>query len=82
MLAMDAIEPTLTEWAALNIFASNQDGTLQLCVDYRNLNSLTVPDSCSTPRMDEYVHSLGDVTVSSTLNANRGYVQVGIADED
>lgn len=39
------IEPAQTEWAASFVFATENDGTLRLCIDYRKLNALTKRDT-------------------------------------
>lgn len=73
MLDKGIIEPALTEWASTHVFASNKDGTLCFCVDYRKLNVNTLRDSYPLPRMDRFLDSLGDASIFSTLNASSSY---------
>jgi Reverse transcriptase (RNA-dependent DNA polymerase) len=51
-------------------------------VDYRKLNALTVRDLYPLPRMDEYLDSLGDAVIFSTMDCNSGYWQIPISEED
>ena len=82
MLDMDVIEEAECEWASPVVFAPKPDGTLRFCVDYRRLNAMTVRDSYPIPRMDECIDSLGDANVFTTLDANCGYWQIEIDEDD
>ena len=52
------------------------DGTLRFCIDYRQLNNLTVKDSYPLPRIDTSFDALGDAKFFSTLDLRQGYWQV------
>jgi len=82
MLGMGVIEPAQTEWASPIVFAPKKDGAMRFCVDYRRLNAMTLRDSYPIPRMDECIDSLGDANIFTTLDANCGYWQIEIADQD
>ena len=73
MLRGGVIELTSAEWASPVVFVPKKDGTMRFCVDYRELNAVTVCDFYPLPRMDEYIDSLGDATVFTTLDCNSGY---------
>lgn len=47
------IYPALSEWAAMLLFAPKKDRRLRFCIDYRQLNSMTVKDTYPLPRMGE-----------------------------
>lgn len=79
---MGVIEPSLTEWAASVVSAPNKKGSLRFCVDCRQLNAVTIGDAYPIPLMDEFINSLGDPQVFSTLDANFGYWQVEIEEAD
>ena len=51
------------------------DGSIRLCVDYRRVNSLTVPDPFPLPRFEVLVDKLAQA------NMTRGYWQVPLDDE-
>jgi len=77
----DVIEPTSSEWGFPVVLVPKKDGALRLCVDYQLLNVVNKKDSCSLPRMDQCIDSLGEATISSTLDCNAGYWQVAIVPE-
>ncbi|WUR04954.1 endonuclease [Vairimorpha necatrix] len=53
------------------------DGSIRLCIDYRELNKITVKDKCPLPRIDIILDDLADATIFSTLDATSGYYQRG-----
>lgn len=59
-----------------------KDKTPRFCTDYRRLNLITKKDSYPLPRMDEYIDSLGDAKVLTTIYCNAGYWQIPVAEED
>lgn len=73
MLSHKVMEPAQTEWAARIVFALKKDGSICFCVDYRKLNAVTKRDSYAIPRMDECIHSLGEVEVFPTLDTDIVY---------
>lgn len=79
---MDDIETAQAEWASPIPFVPKEDDMPGLCVEYRELIAMTIRDFYPIPGMDECIHSLGDATIFSTLDANDGYWQVEIALQD
>ena len=45
--------PSVSPWGAPVLFIKKKNGTLQLCVDYRQLNKITVKNKYSLPRIDD-----------------------------
>ena len=81
-LKQGVLEEAHGEWAAPVVLAPKADGSMRFCVDYRRLNALTIPDTYPLPRMDDCIDSLGDANIFTTLDANSGYWQINIAEED
>jgi len=79
---LGVIEPSSAEWAFPVVLVPKPDGTMRFCVDYRQLNEMTVRDVYPLPRMDDCIDFLGDAKVFSTLDCNSGYWQIPVADED
>ena len=52
MLTNDICEPSFSPWASNVVLVKKSDGTLRFCIDYRQLNNLTVKDSYPLPRID------------------------------
>lgn len=81
MLKVKVVESAETDLAAPIVFGSKKDGYLSFCVDYRRLNSVTVPDSYPVPRMDDCIDLFGDTLVFSTFHPNRRFWKVAIDDK-
>lgn len=84
MLEDHIIEPVQTERAAPMIFATMKNGSLRFPVDCCRHNAVTKRDVYPKPRMDEFIDSLVEAAISSTLDAKSAYWQVEIdeANED
>ncbi len=54
----------------------------RLCVDYRRLNQITIPDKYPLPLMDSILDKLGRAQYFSTLDLAKGYHQILMAEED
>lgn len=70
-----------TEWASPAVLVPRNDGSLGFCVDYRNMNSLTVPDTLPFPWMADCIDSIDECVVVTTLNANCRHWHVAISSE-
>jgi len=75
-------EPSSAEWAFPVVLVLKPDGTMRFCVDYRQLNEVTVRVVYPLPRMDDCIDFLGDAKVFSTLDCNSGCWKIPVADED
>ena len=64
------------------IFVKKKDGTLQLCIDYRQLNKMTIKNIYLLSRIDDLFDQLRGATVFSKIDLRSGYHQVRIKDED
>ena len=51
----------------------NRDGTLRLCIDYRQLNAKTIRDSHPLPRVQDTLQSLGGNQWFSLLDQGKAY---------
>ena len=49
------IIPSKSDWAANIVPVRKKDGTMRLCVDYRDVNDLTVKDCYPVPRIDDTI---------------------------
>lgn len=64
------------------VLVPNKYGSVRFCVDFRRLNAATVPDTYTLPRTDDFLDSLGDAKVLTTLDANCGYWKIPVVSED
>ena len=53
LLEKGFISPSVSPWGAPMLFVKKKDGTLWLCVDYRQLNKMTVKNKYLLPRIDD-----------------------------
>ena len=64
------------------LFVKKKDGTLRLCVDYRQLNKMTVKNKYPLPRIDDLFDQLKGESVFSKIDLRSGYHQLRIKDTD
>ena len=76
MLQNDICVPSTSPWASNVVLVTKSDGSVRFCIDYRQLNSLTVKDSYPLPRIDTCFDALGGTKYFSTLDLRQGYWQV------
>ena len=76
------IRPSNSPWGTAILMVPKKDGKWRLCVDYRDLNAMTIQDGYPLPRIDDLLHSLGQASVFSRLDLDSGYHQIWIAPED
>ncbi|KAE8189098.1 hypothetical protein CF328_g6387 [Tilletia controversa] len=81
LLAWDVIEPSNSP-VSFPVVMVRQNGKWRFCVDYRNLNAKTVPDRYPLPTIDAIFQTLCGKKVFSSLDAIRGYHQLGVQVED
>lgn len=78
----NVIEPAQSEWEALIVLALKRDGTLQLCMDYCKLDTVTILGSFLILHMDECIDCSGDATIFLTMHAISGYWKVEVTGEE
>ena len=76
------IRPNVSPWGAPVIFIKKKDGTLRLCIDYRQLNKMTIKNRYLLPRIDDLFDKLRGATIFSKIDLRSSYHQVRINDED
>jgi hypothetical protein len=59
-----------------------KDGTLRLCIDYRQPNKITIKNKYPLPRINDLFDQVGGAKIFSKLDLRSGYHQVRIKDED
>ena len=69
-------------YASPIVVVQKKDGTIRLCVDYRQLNSKTRKDAFPLPRIEESLDALTGAKLFSTLDLASGYNQVPMAEKD
>ncbi|KAE8234972.1 hypothetical protein A4X03_0g9962 [Tilletia caries] len=81
LLDWDVIEPSASP-VSFPVVMVRQQGNWRFCVDYRKLNADTVPDRYPLPTIDSIFQTLCGKKVFSSLDAIRGYHQLGVKEDD
>ena len=74
------IEPSTSPWG-FPVVVVYRNGKPRLVVDYRKLNSLTIPDEFPIPRQTEIIQALSGSQVLSSFDALAGFTQLEMLDE-
>ena len=69
-------------WGAPFLFVKKKDGSLRLCIDYRELNKVTIRNQYPLPRIDYLFDQLQGARVFSKIDLRSGYHQLKIRSED
>ena len=69
-------------WGGPILFVKKKDGTLRLCIDYRQLNKVTMKNKYPLPRIDDLFHQMRKAKVFYNIDLRSGYHQVRIKDEE
>ena len=59
-----------------------KDGSLRLCIDYRQLNRVTIRNQYPLPRIDELFDQLQGSRVYSKIDLRSGYHQLKVQEND
>ena len=74
------IRPSTSPWGAPVLFAKKKDKTLRLCIDYRQLNRVTIKNRYPLPRIDDLFDQLRGARVYSKIDLRIGYHQLRVGD--
>ena len=82
LLSHDIIEPSYSPWNSPLLLVPKKDGTFRPVIDYRKLNSKTVPDRFPLPVLQDLLHDVGTGhSIFSTIDLTQGFYQVEMAPE-
>ncbi|GJS47582.1 putative nucleotidyltransferase, ribonuclease H [Tanacetum coccineum] len=76
------IRPSSSPWGAPVLFVKKNDGSFRMCIDYRELNKLTVKNRYPLPRIDDLFDQLQGSRYFSKIYLRSGYHQLRVREED
>ncbi|KAM2668750.1 hypothetical protein EV2_020312 [Malus domestica] len=76
------IQPSTSPWGAPVLFVRKKNGTLRLCIDYRQLNRVTIKNRYPLPRINDLFDQLKGACVFSKIDMRSGYYQLKIRSDD
>ncbi|GJY58292.1 hypothetical protein Tco_0458184 [Tanacetum coccineum] len=76
------IRPSSSPWGAPVLFVKKKDGSFWMCIDYWELNKLTVKNRYPLPRIDDLFDQLQGLSIYSKIDLRSGYHQLRVREED
>nr|GEV64956.1 putative reverse transcriptase domain-containing protein [Tanacetum cinerariifolium] len=76
------IRPSTSPWGAPFLFVKKKYGTFRMCIDYQELNKLTIKNRYPLPRIDDLFDQFQGSSVYSKIDLRSGYHQLRVKDED
>ena len=76
------IRPSVSPWGAPVLFVKKKDGSMRLCIDYRELNRITVRNRYPLPRIDDLFDQLQGAKSFSKIDLRSGYHQLRVKEQD
>ncbi|GJU32750.1 putative reverse transcriptase domain-containing protein [Tanacetum coccineum] len=76
------IRPSFSPWGAPVLFVKKKDGSFWMCINYRELNKLTVKNRYPLPRIDDLFDQLQGSSVYLKIDLSSSYHQLRVRDED
>ncbi|KAG8474771.1 hypothetical protein CXB51_031471 [Gossypium anomalum] len=73
---------SFSPWGAPVLFVKKKDGTIRMCIDYRQLNKVMIKNNYPFPRIDDLFDQLKGATVFSKIDLRPGYYQLRVRDSD
>ena len=76
------VQPSVSPWGAPVLVVKKKDGTLRMCIDYRQINKVTVKNKYMFPRTEALFDQLKEVSVFSKIDLRSRYYQLRVKDVD
>ncbi|GKB16905.1 putative reverse transcriptase domain-containing protein [Tanacetum coccineum] len=76
------IRPSSSPWGAPVLFMKKKDGSFRMCIDYRELNKLTVKNRYPLPRIDDLFDQLQGSQFFPKIDLRSGYHQLRVHEDD
>lgn len=80
LLRDNVIRPSNSPYASPIVLVHKKNGELRLCVDYRELNKITIQDNYPTLLIDDHLDRLRDKQYFTCLDLRNGFYHVKVAE--
>jgi hypothetical protein len=82
LLEQGFVQPSASLWGSPVLFVEKKDGTKRMCIDYRTLNSMTIKNKYTLPRIEHLLDRLKKAKFFSKVDLRSGYHQMKIREQD
>ncbi|GKE60069.1 putative reverse transcriptase domain-containing protein, partial [Tanacetum coccineum] len=76
------IRPSSSPWGAPVLFVKKKDGSFRMCIDYRDLNKMTIKNLYPLPRIDDLFDQLQGSHYFSKIDLRSRYHQLRVHEDD
>ncbi|GJX37643.1 putative reverse transcriptase domain-containing protein [Tanacetum coccineum] len=76
------IRPSYSTWGAPVLFVNKKDGSFRMCIDYRELNKLTIKNRYLLPRINDLFDQLQGACYFSKIDLQSGYHQLRVLEDN
>ena len=76
------IRPNVSPWGEPGLFVKKKDGTLRMCIDYRQINKVTMKNKYTLPRIEDLFDQLKGAGIFSKIDLRSRYYQLRVKDVD
>lgn len=66
------IKPSMSPWGAPMLFVKKKDGTFYSCIDYRQLNKMTIKRKYHLPHINDLFYQVGGANIFSNIDLRSG----------
>ena len=82
LLSKGFIRPSISPCGAPVLFVKKKDGSMRMCIDYRQLNKVTIRNKYLIPHIDDLFDQLQGASVFSKIDLRSGYHQLKVRAKD
>ena len=82
MCSWKILRPNISPWGAPVLFVKKKNDSIRLCIDYQELNKVTMRNKYSLPRIDDLFNQLSGAAVFLKIDLRSGYYQLKIRPQD
>ncbi len=81
LIQMGVIVPAKSPWSSAIVMAKKKGNQLRMCIDFRNLNAVTIKDAFPLPRMDDSLAKLGSAKYFSGMDVSQAFWQIPLEEK-